>query len=130
MREAGDGGTERIREQQVVDGSLRHDRRDAEDATPAATPHVRDRGGGELDRAGEHERRRAAPVLGVEALEAAGRWPARIRHQDVEPAEVLRARVDDPRRLALDREVGRQCERPECVRRRVERVGLARAHSD
>ena len=91
---------------------------------------MRNRGGGELDRAPEHERRRAAPVVGVEALEAAGRRPARIRHQDVEPAEVLRARVDDPGRLAFDREVGRQCERPERVRGRAERIGLARTHSD
>ena len=124
MREAGDGGTEGVREQQVVDRPLLHDRGDAEDAAEAAAAHVRDSGPGELDRAREHERGRAAPGFCVEALEAPGRWPACVRDDDVQPAEVLRARVHDPHRLALDREVGGQRERAERGGRRAERLRL------
>src|SRR5439155_23574928 len=65
-----------------------------------------------------------------EGLEAAGGCPAGVRDQDVEPPEVLRAGVDDPLRLALDREVARQREHAELLGRAAQRLRLARADGD
>src|SRR3989454_3429054 len=105
LQSADDPEAEGVREDEIVDRLAHGHREDRDHGSAAALPHRGQAGADEPDGALERQLPAFRPLVVGQGLEAAGRWTAGVRHEDVHATERTDGTVDESLHAVSTRDV-------------------------